>query len=404
MAAAAALGLLKGIFFAKVLGAQGLGYYGLVMIVTQFGTYLSNWGILSALNNQLPMALGRGDADVDEIVGRSLGALLASTGITAALYVAIVTALAPADRDVWVALSLAAVVTAATTVCEFHFLLLRVQRRLLPLASMYLLRAIAAIALGVGAGALWGYRGVIVSEFVALALAIWVARRRWLPHVLPAKPTRERTLWLIRWGAPLLIANVIVTLSFAVDRVFVAAALPDELGQYIFASFAVVAWLAVSGMLGQAVAPQLLYEYGAGESLRRVRAKALRVSGLVAGLGIGGLLALLAVRGRLADGIFSDYGPGLDAMPILYLGGLVSLLAFPGFLLHALRPELSLLAAGLGAMAAVTGGVVLATRGAGLNDFAWLFVTSQVVVTAVILVAVEWLTRHPAAVSRAGPG
>jgi O-antigen/teichoic acid export membrane protein len=400
MAGAAALGLLKGLLLANVLGARGLGYYGLVVIVTQFGTYVSNWGILSALNNQLPIALGRGDDDVGEIVGRSLGALLASIAITAALYVAVVTALAPEDRDVWVALSFAAVVTAATTLCEFHFLLLRVQRRLLPLGAMYLLRAVAAIALGVAAGALWGYRGVIASELIALLLAILVARRLWLRYVRPARPTRARTLWLIRWGAPLLLANVIVTLSFAVDRVFVAAALPDELGQYIFASFAVVAWLAVSGMLGQAVAPQLLYEYGAGESLRRVRTKALRLSGLVGGLGVGGLLGLLVLRGWLADGIFADYEAGLEAMPILYLGGLVSVLAFPGFLLHALRPELSLLAAGLGALAAVVGGAVLAARGADLNSFAWLFVTSQVVVTAVMLVAVEWLARHPAAVSR----
>ena len=404
MAAASVLGLVKGFVFAKVLGADQLGSYGLVLLVSQFGVYLANWGIMSALNLQLPIALGRGEPETDALVNRSLGALVLSCSVTAAVYVIVVLALGPADDDVLIALLAASVVTLITTVCEFQFLLLRVHRRLAALGQMYLLRAGAAIALGVAAGAAWGFVGVIVSELLVLALVVAVSRRAWLRHVRVDRPNRADLRWLIARGAPLMVANLLIIATFTVDRVFVAATLPDEFGQYTLASFVVVGWLAVTGILNQAVAPQLLFEYGEGRSLRAVRRHALRITGLIALPGALGLVVLAAAADWAKDGVLAEFGAGLDAMLILYGGGLMSVIALPGFLLHALRPALSTVAALLGTLVALTGGLVLSAGQPSINDFAWLFVASQAITTVAMLGSVEWVVRRGVVVQRHMPG
>lgn len=397
MAVSSVLGLVKGVVFAKVLGADHLGSYGLVLLVSQFGLYLANWGVLSALNNQLPIALGRGEQDTDGLVDRSLGALLLSCSVTAAAYLGLVLVLHPADADVLIALLAASVVTVATTLCEFHFLLLRVHRRIVALGQMYLLRSVGAIALGALAGTIAGFAGVIVSELAVLVFVVVVTRRAWLRHVRVRRPTRTDLRWLLARGAPLMVANLLIIGTFTIDRVFVATTLPNEFGQYTFASFVVVGWLAITGVLNQAVAPQLLFEYGQGLPLRRVRMRALRLVAGLAALGGAGLLVLAFLAAWARNGVLADFGPGLTAMLILYVGGLVSVVALPGFLLHALRPAFSTAAAVVGAIVALAGGAVLAGGDPGLNDYAWLFVASQSATTITMLCGVEWVIRHPVA-------
>ncbi len=395
MTTAAVLGFLKGLVFAKVLGPVDFGYYGLVLIVVGFGIFVSNWGVLGALNNQLPMAYGRRDSGLPEVVDRSLGTLLVALAATAAVYLLVVLLISPATGDRRLALVLAAFLTVATNLNEFNVMMLRVERRLIPLGGVYLARAFLAIVAGIVAGAAWGWTGVVASELLALVLTSAITRRAWLPWIRVRAPRLNRTRWLLRWGLPVTAANLIFISGFTADRVFVASTLPDDLGQYILASFVVTAWLAVSGMISQALAPQLLFEYGSGFSLARVRRRALRIDAAVLLGGVTGLAALLLARGPLQDGLFRDYAPGLDIMPVLYIGGLLTVLGFPGFILHAIRPVMTMLASTLGAVIVVFGGFVLTRGDPTLRDFAWLFVAGQAATTAATFLAIELeIRRH----------
>jgi hypothetical protein len=295
--------------------------------------------------------------------------------------------------DERIALAVAVLLVVATTLFEFVLLLLRVEQRLLPLAGTYLARAVLAVAAGAVAGALWGFGGVVAVE-VAVLLAVAVAARgRWLPALRVWRPRAEETRWLVSRGWALMVANLIVVGATAVDRVWVAAVLPDELGQYVFAGIVVTAWVALSGILTQALAPKYLFEHGAGLPLRAVRAKAYRIVGLGVLGGLLGLPLLLVAIAVLRSAGFADYDAGLDLMPILYLGGLLNLLAFPSFVLAALRPSLATAAAAGGAAVAVGGGAFLSARDAELADFAWLFVAGQATVLVIVLVGVEAVVR-----------
>jgi len=393
MGLASLIGLVKTVVFAKVLGVEDLGLYGLAVLVTQFGVHIGNWGILSALNNQLPLALGRGEERVPTLIGRAIGAIVLALTLTGALYVAVILAL-PGSNATHVALAVAVALVVATTLFEFALMLLRVERRLMPLAAMYLVRSALALVLGSAAGLIWGFGGVIAVE-VALLLAIALAsRRRWLRTVHVLKPRLEETKWLVSRGAPVMLANLIVVGSALVDRVFVAAVLPDEFGQYIFATIVVTAWLALSGILAQALAPRYLFEHGTGVPLTTIRAKSLRVMAIAVVGGILGLPILLVAAAALRSGAYSEYRAGIDVMPILYLGGLLSLLAFPSFLLAALRPSLATAAAAAGAAVGIGGGVVVSSPDPSLSGFAWVFVASQAAVLVVVLLSVQLLVRQ----------
>jgi O-antigen/teichoic acid export membrane protein len=393
MGAASLIGLLKTAVFAKVLGVDDLGLYGVAVIVTQFGVHLSTWGILHALNNQLPLALGRGEARTPALIGRALGGVLLCSALTGALYLAVVAVVRPGSDGVRLALVLAVALVMSTTLFEFVLLLLRVERRLLPLGAMYLLRAAVATLLGAAAGSRWGFSGVVAVEVVTLLAVTLTARGRWLKSIRVLRPNRPELRWLIARGAPLMLANLIVVSSATVDRVFVAVTLPDSLGQYVFATIVVTAWLAVSGIVVQALAPRYLFEHGAGLQLAAVWAKSMRVIAMAAAAGLAGLPVLLVATAALKNGTYAEYRAGLSVMPILYVGGLLYLLTFPGFILAALRPTRALAAAAAGAIVAVTGGALVAALGPSLAGFAWVFVASQATVLIVVLIGIFGLVR-----------
>lgn len=390
MITASAIGLIKNLVFAKVLGVDELAFYGIVVLVLQYGLYVANWGILNGLNFRLPISYGRAEAAPEEGARRALGALMLTTIATAAVYLAVVQTFGPDDPDTRTALSLAALSVGVTTIAEFYVLLLRVRRELIPLALTFLGRAVLAVALGAVAGAQFGFEGVVISEVLAIAMVIAFATRRWLPPMSPRWPDRVETIALIRIGIPLTISNIAVAGTYTVDRVFVAGSLPDEFGQYTFASIVVIAAFAISGIVGQVIGPQVLFEYGSGLSLRDVRRRLLRITLL---LGIGAAIGFVLLTGLIAlvrDGLFREYGSGLDLMPILYIGATFAVLNIYGVVLWAARRfVLVMLMSALGTFVAIAGGLALASGDPNVRDFAWLFVAAQGTSTVALAIATE---------------
>ena len=113
LALASMLGLAKTVGLAQILGSEGLGYYGVVIIVLPFGTYLATAGTLAALGAELPMAFGARDPDVAGLRDRALGLIVLSVTFVTAVYLAIVAIASPHDPDMRTALLLAALTVRA---------------------------------------------------------------------------------------------------------------------------------------------------------------------------------------------------------------------------------------------------------------------------------------------------
>ena len=168
MATASALGLLKGLVYAKTLGVTELGYLGIAVLVQQFGIYISTLGTLSALNQVLPIAYGRDDDSAVGLESRSLVIVALTSLFSAALSLAILALIWPSDPDLRLALGLAALAAAVTGLGEYFILVVRARRQILVLGWMFLLRAVLAICLGTAASIAFGFAGAIIAEVIAI--------------------------------------------------------------------------------------------------------------------------------------------------------------------------------------------------------------------------------------------
>lgn len=397
MAVSSTLGVAKTVVLAKVLGADDLGLYGLVLLVLPFGTFVCSLGVLSALNAELPQAEGRGDPGAAAVRDRALGFVLLTCLVAGAAYVAVVAASAT-DSRTQVALSLAALTAILTTLFDFYLIVLRSRLRLVAVSGVYAARSALTVVVTALAGALFGYSGAILAEIVALATVLLFVARIWEPDVRPRAPCWEEARGLIRLGLPLTISTAMFAVTVLADRYFVAATLPRQFGQYTFAAIVVVGWLAVHGMVSQAVTARALHAYGAGAGTDGVRARLRRSLAAVGLASAAGFPVLLLVTQMLERGPFSEYAVGLQAMPILYAGGALSLLPIYGTLLIVTRRyRLIAVATGIGALVAVAGGFVLSAGDPSINDFAWLLVVSQAAGGVATVIASELAVRRASA-------
>lgn len=400
VATASVLGLVKTAALAKVLGADDLGYYGVVLVILPFGTYLSTVGTLAALGVELPIAFGADDLDAEGVRDRSLGLVVLATSMIAAIYLLIVGAVSIRDPNMRTALMLAAFTVALNSVFEFYLTVLRARVRLIPLAAAYCGRSALALVGTVGAGALFGYRGAIISEAVVLLLLVAFIARTLEPTARPKVPGRDESARLIRAGIPLSLANFALAVSLFTDRSFVAATLPDDLGQYTFAAIVTVAWFAFTGFVAQAVGASALHAYGGGLGLSAIRRRVGRASLIALGLGMLGLPVIIVIAEWLKDGPYSAYGLGLEVVPILYAGGALSTISIYGYvLLAARRFGLVLASAASGLIVGLGGGVLLALGQPSVEGYAWIFLGSQTVTAIATVAAVEFVHRSHRRVS-----
>lgn len=394
LALASVLGLAKTVGLAQVLGARDLGLFGVVIIVLPFGTYLATAGTLAALGAQLPVAFGARDPDVAGLRDRALGLVVLSTTFVTAIYLAVVAVASPSDPDMRTALLLAALTVALNSVFEFYLTVLRARVRLLALASAYLGRAALALVATLIAGAAFGYKGAIIAEAAAFALAVLYIARALEPAVAPKLPRRQESARLVRAGIPLSLANVMLAVSIFADRSFVAATLPEDLGQYTLAAVIALAWFAVSGFVSQAVGASALHDYGGGLALSSVRRRLGRASAIVVAVAAAGLPVIVVLSDWLKDAGFAEYEAGLDILPTLYVGGALTAVSLYGYVLLAMRRYgLVLAATSCGAAVGLGGGVLIALGTPSIADYAWLFVASQAAIAVATVAASEAVYR-----------
>lgn len=397
LALASVLGLAKTVGLAQVLGARDLGYFGVVIIVLPFGTYLATAGTLAALGAQLPVAFGARDPDVAGVRDRALGLVVLSTTFVTAIYLAVVAVASPADPDMKTALLLAAVTVALNSVFEFYLTVLRARVRLLALASAYLGRATLALVATLSAGAVFGYQGAIIAEAAVLGLAVVYVARALEPSVAPRAPRRQESARLVRAGIPLSLANVLLAVSIFTDRSFVAATLPEDLGQYTLAAVIALAWFAVTGFVSQAVGASALHDYGAGLALSSVRRRLARASAMVVAVAAAGFPVIVVLSDRLEDAGFAEYEAGLEILPMLYVGGALTAVSLYGYVLLAMRRYgLVLAATSCGVAGGLVGGVLIALGTPSIADYAWLFLATQAVIAVATVAATEFV-YHKAA-------
>ena len=140
---------------------------------------------------------------------------------------------------------------------------------------------------------------------IAVVVVVVLASHRWPPPLRPRRTAWAETTSLIRIGVPLTISNLAVAGTYTVDRVFAAGALPDDFGQYAFASIG-DRRLRDQWDRRQVVGPQVLFEHGAGLNLAGVRRRLLRIVVMLAAAAAVGLVGLVGLIAVARDGVFAE--------------------------------------------------------------------------------------------------
>jgi hypothetical protein len=396
-----AIGLLRNVALAPIIGAHQLGYYGLMLLVVQFSVYATTWGVLDSFNVELPVAYGASDPEIPQLEAKTFSSVLVPTALATLTFLVAVAVVNPNDPSVRDALLLAAPVAVLGAIFEYYLLVLRARQRLMPLSSLFLLRAVLAIGLGVLGGALAGFHGVAVADIVA-SLAVVLACIRLMPDIRPARPDLQNLVRHVRAGIPLAASLAAVTLTYTVDRLFVAANLKNDFGQYTFAAMVVPTAIVVKGIFRQMIYPQILYDFGAGIPIAELRGRVWKLTLGTIALGMLAVGVLVVFANTIGDGVFPGYGPGLHTMPVLLFGSILSVAAVSEVVIMAGRRFHLLTIATLAALVTTVAGCAVVTMtGKSIMRYAWVFVISQIVLAVITTVMAARLAEAPAATSEA---
>ncbi|HEY8792239.1 MAG TPA: hypothetical protein VIL96_05115 [Gaiellaceae bacterium] len=396
MMLASILGLMKNVVFAKMLGPAELSYYGLMLIVVPFGVFISNLGLINALNAVLPMESGARKDSIDDRVGATFTAMLLLLALVSGIGLVLLSVAPIHDAATRISLTFSIAIIAASTVGEFYISLLRSAQQSVRVASLLLQRAIFVIGFGAAGAQLVGYQGVLAAELLSSIAVVWTAILLWFRQLSPRWPVDwRRVMSLLKIGTPLMLGQLVTMATFLLDRVFVATALPDELGQYTFATTSVLASVVVTGMLKQTLYPRLLFEFGAGAPIRAVRRRLWRA---LAPILVGGLMlipvSVVAAR-LLSKTWFPEYQPALSVLPYLYAGSVLGLFGlYEVLLIVEGRARFAAVSSFGGAAIVLVGGFAIVAREPSLRAFALLFLAGQAVTALLLVLSAELAGRH----------
>lgn len=318
----AVFGLGKNIVFAKVLGAEGLGYFSVMVLISTYGIYACNWGITNGLVRELSLLRGRGDeSGARDLRNASAGGILIIAAFSFVVYGAVVGIWPLHDGSMRLTLLGAGIYTVATSFFLFATMELRTRLLTVPFALAMALKSGVSLLLGWLAARLIGFQGVIGAE-ILVSIGLFAFVRKYWIRDLKFVFTRLRSLYPVaRIGFPLMLANFVRNAAISLDRWFVVALFSVALmGQYSFAMLVATAGMVLLNIVDVYLGPVLIHEFSRTGDLKRLFKKIGLVSLGVLVLFAAGWMPFVWVVGLVVGRYFPEYEIGIALMKIVYIG------------------------------------------------------------------------------------
>jgi O-antigen/teichoic acid export membrane protein len=352
--------------FAALLAPAALGYLSVANNIGPYGSIVT-LGVLSGLNREIPVALGRGEtARVAALVGEVSLFLVAAGGLGLMVYFVVLLRLPIGDADLRLALALGGVLGLTNLFLQLALLRLRGEARPMAFSGAFCCQKTCFILFGAAAALSGGFAPpAIVMIAVNAFLFFYLTSRSLAPAIYRPRPPRELP-YLMRIGWPLMAGGLCFNLQVTLDRLFLMQVVPAHtLGVYQFASLPLSLGMVMNGVVGQYVFPRLFHRFGRDGDLGRVLRSCTLLSVAVAA---GILLACPIVvwaAGAVIERYFPQYGESVQLIVPFCLGGaLVAANFFPVTLEAANRQRTVLLVSAASAVCCAAAYCVLARQGA----------------------------------------
>ncbi len=279
------VGAFKIAAFAKYLNPVLMGYLSIALTVASFGA-LFDFGLLSGLNRELPIALGSGRcSDASRYVGETTIAIALMSIVGFGIYTVVLALLSFSDRQLRDAFIWGGILSIVGMFSSMLRLRLRAEQQILPLSATMLIDQMLTLIGGILLVRWFGYSGPIIVIIISSGLLFYYCTQ-WLLTPVSYRCVRLADFrGLFSVGLPLMAAGLLSGFKLSLDRLFIIKTMPpQEIGLYYIGVLPLSLAIAITVICNQYVAPKLLVRYGEGHDLRYVFSRAVVVAAAVFGV------------------------------------------------------------------------------------------------------------------------
>ncbi len=279
------VGAFKIAAFAKYLSPALMGYLSVALTVASYGA-LFDFGLLSGLNRELPIALGSGKyGDAARYVGETTMAIALLSVVGFGVYAAVLGSVSFTDGRLRDAFVWGGLLSIGGMFFSLARLRLRAEQHILPLSATMLFDQVLTLIGGILLVRWFDYSGPIIMTISSGALLFHYSTR-WLLMPVNYRDVRFAELReLFSVGLPLTAASLLSGAKLSLDRLFIIKTMhPQNLGLYQLGVLPLSLAIAITVICNQYVGPKLLVRYGEGHDLRYVFSRAVVVAAAVFGV------------------------------------------------------------------------------------------------------------------------
>lgn len=315
-----AIGLVSGIYIARLLGPEDFGVWNAVLLVLGYGAYME-FGVLSAMGRDLPLYIGQSDWQKVAAVDGAARYATISGAIFACIVVLALSFLPGHSSKLALGMQAMAIALILQQIYTYHRIVLRSHNNFKELSQQQVLFSIVTAGLAVLFVVFCGLEGRLVAAILAQAVIVMYAlyRNPWQPvpkfewHVARS---------LIRLGIPIVISGFIITMLTSIDRLMVIIFLDEKQLGYLGLGLMLVSVISlVPAMASQVLYPRINFHFGnRGRNIESLRSYVLTPPVILSTLlpmVIGPLYLILPF---VVKTFLPAYTPGITAARIVTIG------------------------------------------------------------------------------------
>jgi O-antigen/teichoic acid export membrane protein len=314
------IGLVSGIWVARLLGPEEFGIWNAVMLVLGYATY-TELGVLSAMGRDLPLYLGQGDLKKAAAIEGAARYTTIFGAVLAAIILLSFSLFGDHSSKMTIGLQAMSLVLILQQVYTYHRIYLRSHNQFKELSQQQVLFSIATAIFAL-VFVIWdGLEGRLFAAILAHLLILVYAIRRNPWNVVP-KFDLGVTWSLMRVGIPIIISGFIITMLTSIDRLMIITFLGERQLGYVGLGIILVSVVSmVPAMAIQVLVPQINFLYGStGKNVETLRSYVLNppeLLSVILPLVIGPICLLLPF---VVQTFLPEYVPGITAARIVTLG------------------------------------------------------------------------------------
>lgn len=313
------IGFFVSILAKRFLGLSGAGYWALFVVVQTYGMYVG-LGIKTALNRELPQAIGAKDSDKVKRLQDVTFSYLLPASLVGIVIIWILSIFISDDPTFRAGMRITGFLILATQLYNLMLTILRARKQFLIVGKLIILNAIFIAIFPLTGAYFFNVIGYAVGMIISTALSFYFAKM-WLNIGFSFNLDWSMITRLIKVGSVMLVAGLLFKTFLCIDKIMIGKMLGiEQLGLYAIGLMAVQQIGASPRFFSIVLFPHIQERYGATKNISDLKDMILRPTYIIIRLVPIIIIALIFITECLVYYILPQFSGGLVAMKILVFG------------------------------------------------------------------------------------